>query len=84
MCDSLDIMNTGNCLQTYFTLLKLCYWFRFKFNFANISAQTDKECEAWVKGIWFLVEEAVNASYPLQIERWLRKEFYALENSQEK
>jgi phosphatidylinositol phospholipase C, gamma-1 len=49
-----------------------------------IAAQTDKECEAWVKGLRFLVEEAINASYPLQIERWLRKEFYAIENPNEK
>lgn len=48
------------------------------------AAQTDKECDAWVKGVRFLIEEAINASYPLQIERWLRKEFYAIENANEK
>ncbi|XP_049885076.1 1-phosphatidylinositol 4,5-bisphosphate phosphodiesterase gamma-1 isoform X1 [Pectinophora gossypiella] len=60
------------------------YGTEFKLRSASFAAQTDKECEAWVKGIRFLVEEAVNASYPLQIERWLRKEFYAIENAQEK
>lgn len=53
-------------------------------NSAYITAQTDKECEAWKQGLKFLIEEAVNAPYPLQIERWLRKEFYAIENSNEK
>lgn len=49
-----------------------------------IIAQTDKECEAWKQGLRCLIEEALNTSYPLQIERWLRKEFYAIENSNEK
>ncbi|XP_075990580.1 small wing phospholipase C gamma 1 isoform X3 [Anticarsia gemmatalis] len=48
-----------------------------------VDAQTDKECEAWMKGVDFLLDEALNASYPLQIERWLRKEFYAIENVNE-
>nr|UPI11531.1 phospholipase C gamma 1 [Mythimna separata] len=59
------------------------YGTEFKLRAASLAAQTDKECEAWVKGIRFLIEEALNASYPLQIERWLRKEFYAIENANE-
>lgn len=55
-----------------------------KFNCFGIAAQTDKECEAWVKGVTFLIDEAMKASYPLQIERWLRKEFYNIENVNEK
>lgn len=50
----------------------------------TITAQTDKDCEAWKQGLKFLIDEAVNASYPLLIERWLRREFYAIENSHEK
>lgn len=56
----------------------------FKNKHSYVVAQTDKDCEAWVKGVRFLVDEAINAPYPLQIERWLRKEFYAIENSHEK
>ncbi|KAI5640351.1 phosphatidylinositol-specific phospholipase c, Y domain-containing protein [Phthorimaea operculella] len=37
-----------------------------------------------MKELRFLFEEATTAPYPLQIERWLRKEFYAIENLQEK
>ncbi|KAL4717425.1 hypothetical protein ACJJTC_000574 [Scirpophaga incertulas] len=60
------------------------YGSEFKLRSASFAAQTDKDCESWVKGIRFLLEEAVNASYPLQIERWLRKEFYGMENQHEK
>ncbi|XP_050360747.1 1-phosphatidylinositol 4,5-bisphosphate phosphodiesterase gamma-1 isoform X1 [Nymphalis io] len=60
------------------------YGTEFKLRLSSFAAQTDKECEAWKQGLRFLIEEAINASYPLQIERWLRKEFYAIENHNEK
>lgn len=50
---------------------------------AFISALSEKECELWVKGLRYLVQDTINAPYPLQVERWLRKEFYAMENSRE-
>ncbi|VVC96133.1 unnamed protein product, partial [Leptidea sinapis] len=56
----------------------------FKLRTVSFAAQTDKEVESWIKGLKFLIEEAISAPYPLQIERWLRKEFYAIENSHEK
>lgn len=46
-------------------------------------ALSEKECELWVKGLRHLVQDTINAPYPLQVERWLRKEFYAMENSRE-
>ncbi|KPJ09210.1 1-phosphatidylinositol-4,5-bisphosphate phosphodiesterase gamma-1 [Papilio machaon] len=60
------------------------YGTEFKLRSVSFVAQTDKECETWVKGIRFLVEEAISTPYPLQIERWLRREFYTIENSHEK
>ncbi|CAB3226150.1 unnamed protein product [Arctia plantaginis] len=56
------------------------YGSEFKLRAASFAALTDKECEGWLKGITFLIDEAHKASYPLQIERWLRKEFYNIEN----
>ncbi|CAB0038593.1 unnamed protein product [Trichogramma brassicae] len=44
---------------------------------------SEKECELWVKGLRYLVQDTINATYPLQVERWLRKEFYSMENSNE-
>jgi phosphatidylinositol phospholipase C gamma-1 len=29
------------------------------------------------------VPDTIAASYPLQVERWLRKEFYKMENTRE-
>jgi phosphatidylinositol phospholipase C gamma-1 len=46
-------------------------------------ALSEKECELWVRGLRHLVPGTVAASYPLQVERWLRKEFYSMENSRE-
>lgn len=30
-----------------------------------------------------MVTDTINAPHPIEIERWLRKEFYAMENSRE-
>lgn len=46
-------------------------------------ALSEKECELWVKGLRRLVQDTIKAPYPLQVERWLRKEFYTMENSRE-
>ncbi|XP_026743382.1 1-phosphatidylinositol 4,5-bisphosphate phosphodiesterase gamma-1 [Trichoplusia ni] len=69
-------LESSKCFTIY-------YGTEFKLRAASFAAQTDKECDAWVKGVRFLIEEAITASYPLQIERWLRKEFYAIENANE-
>ncbi|XP_052746771.1 1-phosphatidylinositol 4,5-bisphosphate phosphodiesterase gamma-1 isoform X2 [Bicyclus anynana] len=60
------------------------YGSEFKLRVASFAASTDKECEAWKQGLRFLIEESTNTSFPLQFERWLRKEFYAIENANEK
>lgn len=39
-----------------------------------------EECQLWVHGIRHLAEESTKAPYPLLVERYLRKEFYAMEN----
>ncbi|XP_068621272.1 1-phosphatidylinositol 4,5-bisphosphate phosphodiesterase gamma-1 [Battus philenor] len=70
-------LESSKCFTIY-------YGTEFKLRSVSFVAQTDKECETWVKGIRSLLEEAFNTPYPLQIERWLRKEFYAIENSHEK
>ena len=47
------------------------------------TALSEKECELWVKGLRYLVQDTIYAPYPLQVERWLRKKFYGIENLQE-
>ncbi|XP_011505251.1 PREDICTED: 1-phosphatidylinositol 4,5-bisphosphate phosphodiesterase gamma-1 [Ceratosolen solmsi marchali] len=59
------------------------YGSEFRLKSLSISALSEKECELWVKGLRHLVQDTIYAPYPLQVERWLRKEFYAMENSRE-
>ncbi|KAJ9579947.1 hypothetical protein L9F63_004420, partial [Diploptera punctata] len=59
------------------------YGLEFKLKTLSIAALSEKECELWVKGLRHLVTDTINSSYPLQVERWLRKEFYNMENSRE-
>ncbi|XP_032527814.2 1-phosphatidylinositol 4,5-bisphosphate phosphodiesterase gamma-1 [Danaus plexippus] len=75
--DETKRLESSKCFTIY-------YGTEFKLRSASFAAQTDKDCEAWKQGLKFLIDEAVNASYPLLIERWLRREFYAIENSHEK
>ncbi|GIY17349.1 1-phosphatidylinositol 4,5-bisphosphate phosphodiesterase gamma-1 [Caerostris darwini] len=51
------------------------------FTLKSVSCVAKKdECEMLVKGIRQLAAECTNAPYPLLVERWLRKEFYSMEN----
>ncbi|XP_041986907.1 1-phosphatidylinositol 4,5-bisphosphate phosphodiesterase gamma-1 isoform X2 [Aricia agestis] len=75
--DETKRLENSKCFTIYFGV-------EFKLRSVSFAAQTDKECEAWRQGLKFLIDEAINASYPLLIERWLRKEFYVIENPHEK
>ena len=46
----------------------------------SLVALAERECHMWVKALRYLAEDTRKASYPLQLERWLRKEFYSMEN----
>lgn len=61
-----------------------CIIYLVHINFPFPVVTDEDETFAWVKGVRFLIEEEKNAPYPLQIERWLRKEFYAIENNHKK
>lgn len=37
----------------------------------------------WIKGLKYIVEDTLSSPYRFQVERWLRKEFYAMESSRE-
>lgn len=52
----------------------------FRLKTLSVSAITAKDCEQWLKGLRYLVADTVSSPYPLQVERWLRKEFYSMEN----
>lgn len=53
----------------------------FKLKSFSVVALSELESENWVKGLRYMVQDTINASYPLQVERWLRREYYAIENT---
>lgn len=52
------------------------------FNLSMFSAicLSEQECDNWVNGLGYMVYITIKASYPLQVEQWLRKEYYAIQN----
>ncbi|XP_071446484.1 1-phosphatidylinositol 4,5-bisphosphate phosphodiesterase gamma-1 isoform X1 [Hetaerina americana] len=59
------------------------YGMEFRLKSLSIAALSERECELWIRGLRSLVPETQSAPYPLQVERWLRKEFYEMENLRE-
>lgn len=52
-------------------------------NFFNVTALSEKECELWYRGLRYLYADTMKAPYPVQVQAWLRREFYAMENPRE-
>lgn len=59
----------------------ISYGNEFKLKTFSVIAHSEKECEMWIKGLKYMVHDTNHSPYPLQVERWLRKEFYAMENA---
>ncbi|XP_030750382.1 1-phosphatidylinositol 4,5-bisphosphate phosphodiesterase gamma-1 isoform X2 [Sitophilus oryzae] len=59
------------------------YGNEFKLRVLSIAALSEEERKFWVKGLNYLVKDTVNASYPLQVQSWLRREFYEMEGQRE-
>lgn len=59
------------------------YGSEFRLKTLSVAALSEKECELWRRGLEYLLPDTMNAPYPLQVERWLRKEFYNMENNRE-
>ncbi|XP_012935284.1 1-phosphatidylinositol 4,5-bisphosphate phosphodiesterase gamma-1 isoform X2 [Aplysia californica] len=51
----------------------------FKLKSLSVVANDHDEFNHWSKGLDYLVRETKEACYQLQLERWLRKEFYLME-----
>lgn len=39
-------------------------------------AISKQDCDRWVDGLRYLIKDTLNSPYPLQLERWIWKEFY--------
>lgn len=59
----------------------ILYGSSFRLKHLACVAATPQNCEQWIKGIKFLSDESFKAAYPLQFDRWLRKEFQTIENT---
>ncbi|KAH8238755.1 hypothetical protein KR026_002527 [Drosophila bipectinata] len=52
----------------------------FKLKSFSVVALSKVEAENWVRGLRYMVRNTLAAPYPMQIERWLRREYYQIEN----
>ncbi|XP_028848883.1 1-phosphatidylinositol 4,5-bisphosphate phosphodiesterase gamma-1 isoform X2 [Denticeps clupeoides] len=55
----------------------------FRLKCISLAATSDEEVLMWVKGLNWLVADTLRSPTPLQIERWLRKQFYAVDRNRE-
>ncbi|EDV46880.1 1-phosphatidylinositol 4,5-bisphosphate phosphodiesterase gamma-1 [Drosophila erecta] len=52
----------------------------FKLKSFSVVALSEIEADNWVRGLRYMVKDTLGAPYPLQIDRWLRREYYQIEN----
>uniref|UniRef100_A0A674JC94 1-phosphatidylinositol 4,5-bisphosphate phosphodiesterase gamma n=1 Tax=Terrapene triunguis TaxID=2587831 RepID=A0A674JC94_9SAUR len=58
------------------------YGMEFRLKTLSLQATSEDEVNMWIKGLNWLVGDTLRAPTPLQIERWLRKQFYSLDPSE--
>ncbi|KAI4823686.1 hypothetical protein KUCAC02_012261 [Chaenocephalus aceratus] len=61
----------------------ILYGTEFRLKSLSLAATSDEEMTMWVKGLNWLVADTLKSPTPLQIERWLRKQFYAVDRKRE-
>ncbi|KAM9828411.1 1-phosphatidylinositol 4,5-bisphosphate phosphodiesterase gamma-1 isoform 2-T3 [Syngnathus typhle] len=61
----------------------ILYGTEFRLKSLSLAATSDEEMTLWVKGLNWLVADTLQSTTPLQIERWLRKQFYAVDRNRE-
>ncbi|XP_012687600.1 1-phosphatidylinositol 4,5-bisphosphate phosphodiesterase gamma-1 [Clupea harengus] len=59
------------------------YGTEFRLKSLSLAATSDEEMAMWVKGLTWLVADTLKSPTPLQIERWLRKQFYSVDRNRE-
>ncbi|KAH8385202.1 hypothetical protein KR200_005718 [Drosophila serrata] len=58
----------------------ILYGSHFKLKSFSVVALSEIEADNWVRGLRYMVRDTLGAPYPLQIDRWLRREYYQMEN----
>uniref|UniRef100_A0A8D3EFV0 1-phosphatidylinositol 4,5-bisphosphate phosphodiesterase gamma n=1 Tax=Scophthalmus maximus TaxID=52904 RepID=A0A8D3EFV0_SCOMX len=61
----------------------ILYGTEFRLKSLSLAATSDEEMTMWVKGLNWLVADTLKSPTPLQIERWLRKQFYSVDRNRE-
>ncbi|XP_072305901.1 1-phosphatidylinositol 4,5-bisphosphate phosphodiesterase gamma-1 isoform X3 [Eucyclogobius newberryi] len=61
----------------------ILYGTEFRLRSLSLAATSDEEMTMWVKGLNLLVADTLKSPTPLQIEGWLRKQFYAVDRNRE-
>ncbi|XP_044153895.1 1-phosphatidylinositol 4,5-bisphosphate phosphodiesterase gamma-1 isoform X1 [Bufo gargarizans] len=61
----------------------IIYGMEFRLKTLSLQATSEEEVSMWMKGLSWLLQDTLQAPTPLQIERWLRKQFYSLDRNRE-
>ncbi|XP_074148737.1 1-phosphatidylinositol 4,5-bisphosphate phosphodiesterase gamma-1 isoform X1 [Sminthopsis crassicaudata] len=61
----------------------ILYGMEFRLKTLSLQATSEDEVNMWIKGLNWLVTDTIQAATPLQIERWLRKQFYSVDRNRE-
>ncbi|KAE8576564.1 hypothetical protein XENTR_v10004244 [Xenopus tropicalis] len=61
----------------------ILYGTEFRLKTLSLQATSEEEVNMWIKGLNWLLQDTLQAPTPLQIERWLRKQFYTLDRNRE-
>ncbi|XP_018872524.2 1-phosphatidylinositol 4,5-bisphosphate phosphodiesterase gamma-1 isoform X1 [Gorilla gorilla gorilla] len=61
----------------------ILYGMEFRLKTLSLQATSEDEVNMWIKGLTWLMEDTLQAPTPLQIERWLRKQFYSVDRNRE-
>uniref|UniRef100_A0A8D2Q4N1 1-phosphatidylinositol 4,5-bisphosphate phosphodiesterase gamma n=1 Tax=Varanus komodoensis TaxID=61221 RepID=A0A8D2Q4N1_VARKO len=61
----------------------ILFGMEFRLKTLSLQATSEDEVNMWIKGLNWLVEDTLKAATPLQVERWLRKQFYSVDRNRE-
>ncbi|XP_059836799.1 1-phosphatidylinositol 4,5-bisphosphate phosphodiesterase gamma-1 isoform X1 [Hypanus sabinus] len=61
----------------------ILYGMEFRLKTLSLAATSEEEMNMWITGLNWLLMDTVKSPTPLQIERWLRKQFYNMDRNRE-
>uniref|UniRef100_A0A4W3JJ45 1-phosphatidylinositol 4,5-bisphosphate phosphodiesterase gamma n=1 Tax=Callorhinchus milii TaxID=7868 RepID=A0A4W3JJ45_CALMI len=61
----------------------ILYGMEFRLKTLSLAATSEDEMNMWISGLNWLLADTMKSPTPLQIERWLRKQFYIVDRNRE-